>query len=98
MRHLSLDMDSGQWLADMSAWLEQSAPDNDEQLARLRRNLRRARQEVLTPRQQQMLTLYFDQGLTIGQIALKLGVNRSTVSRTLRRARDKLYQCLRYAL
>ena len=36
--------------------------------------------------------------MTIPQIAGELGLNRSTVSRTLRRARDRLYRCLRYAL
>ena len=32
------------------------------------------------------------------QIAQELGVNKSTVSRTLLRAKRRLYQCLRYAL
>ncbi len=36
--------------------------------------------------------------MNIPQIADELGVNRSTVSRTLSRARDRLYRCLRYAL
>ena len=62
------------------------------------RNLRLARQQALTDRQRQMLELYYDQGLTMGQIALKLNLNRSTVSRTLSRAKDKLYRCLRYSL
>ena len=53
---------------------------------------------ALTDRQRQMLELYYDQGLTMGQIALKLNLNRSTVSRTLSRAKDKLYRCLRYSL
>ena len=52
----------------------------------------------LTPRQQQVLTLYYDRRLTIPQIAGQLGVNRSTVSRTLRRARERLYRYLRYGL
>ena len=60
--------------------------------------LRFARQQVLTKRQQQMLELYYDQGLTMGQIAAKLHLNRSTVCRTLQRARERLYACLRYTL
>ena len=32
------------------------------------------------------------------QIARALDLNRSTVSRTLRRARERLYRCLRYTL
>ena len=65
---------------------------------RLRQNLRRARQQELTPRQQQVLTLYYDQGMNMTQIAQTLGVNCSTVSRTIRRAKQRLYRCLRYCL
>ena len=54
--------------------------------------------QPLTKRQQQMLELYYDQGLTMGQIAAKLHLNRSTVCRTLQRARERLYACLRYTL
>ena len=39
----------------------------------------------VTPRQRQVLTLYFHERQTIPQIAARLGVNKSTVSRTLRR-------------
>ena len=98
MKQLSLDAKGGQWLADLASWERESASDNREQLERLRRNLRLARQQALTDRQRQMLELYYDRGLTMGQIALKLNLNRSTVSRTLSRAKDKLYRCLRYRL
>ncbi len=98
MNTLSLDARGGQWLADLAAWERSGSSDNSQQLQRLRRNLKLARQQVLTPRQRQMLELYYDQGLTMPQIAEELGVNRSTVSRTIRRARERLYQCLRYTL
>ena len=98
MKQLSLEAKGGQWLADLASWERESAPDNREQLERLHRNLRLARQQALTDRQRQMLELYSDQGLTMGQIALKLNLNRSTVSLTLSRAKDKLYRCLRYSL
>ncbi len=89
---------ASEWIGDMTAWNLQHAADNSERLERLRRSLRQAREKELTPRQRQMLELYYDQGLNIPQIAGELGVNRSTVSRTLRRAKDRLYRCLRYAL
>ncbi len=89
---------ASEWIGDLTVWNRQNAADNSERLERLRRNLRQARERELTPRQRQMLDLYYDQGMTIPQIARELGVNRSTVSRTLRRARDRLYRCLRYAL
>ena len=92
------DTRASEWIGDLTVWNRQNAGDNSERLERLRRNLRRAREQELTPRQRQMVALYYDQGMTIPQIAEELGVNRSTVSRTLRRARDRLYRCLRYAL
>lgn len=89
---------SSEWLGDMTVWMRANAQDNSEQLSRLRRNLRLARERELTERQREMVSLYYDQGMTIPQIAERLGVNRSTVSRTLRRARDRLYRFLRYTL
>ena len=55
-------------------------------------------EQELTPRQREMVFLYYDRGLKMSQIAQKLGVNRSTVSRTVKRAKQRLYRCLRYAL
>lgn len=92
------DTRASEWIGDLTVWNRQNAADNSERLERLRRNLRQARERELTPRQRQVLSLYYDQGKNIPQIAGELGVNRSTVSRTLRRARDRLYRCLRYAL
>ena len=89
---------SSEWLGDMTVWMRANAQHNSEQLRRLRRNLRRAREQELTDRQREMVSLYYDQGMTMPQIAERLGVNRSTVSRTLRRARDRLYRFLRYTL
>ena len=88
----------GEIPGDWERWLAAQGGDNEERLQRLRRGLRQARREELTERQRQMLELYYDQGLTMGQIALKLHLNRSTVSRTLQRAKDRLYRCLRYSL
>ena len=92
------DTRASEWIGDLTVWNRQNAEDNSERLARLRRGLRQAREQELTPRQRQMLELYFDRGMNIPQIAEELGLNRSTVSRTLRRAKDRLYRCLRYAL
>ena len=89
---------SSEWIGDMTVWLRDHAEDNSDQLERLRRNLRRAREQELTPRQREILALYYDRGLKMPQIARKLGVNRSTVSRTVKRAKERLYRCLRYAL
>lgn len=85
-------------LGDMAAWRRQNGEDNASDLARMRRNLRRAREQALTPRQKEVIDLYYDEGMNIPQIAARLGVNRSSVSRTLRRAKERIYGCLRYTL
>ena len=98
MRDTRFDSRSSEWIGDMTVWLRDHAEDNSDQLERLRRNLRRAREQELTPRQKEILDLYYDRGLKMPQIARKLGINRSTVSRTVKRAKERLYRCLRYAL
>ena len=83
---------------DMAAYMRSIAPDNDEAIERLKRNLRIARREELTPRQRQVLQLYFEQEMTMEQVAQRLGITKSTVSRTIARAKSRLRRCLRYAL
>ena len=85
-----------QLLADLTVWERENSEDNAQQLQRLHRNLRLARQQVLTPRQQQVITLFFEQQMNMTEIARQLGIHRSTVSRTLQRAKSRLYQALRY--
>ena len=98
MRDTRLAARSSEWIGDMTVWLREHAETNEARLSRLRRNLRQARERELTARQRQILALYYDRGLKMSQIAQKLGVNRSTVSRTVKRAKQRLYRCLRYAL
>jgi RNA polymerase sigma-70 factor (ECF subfamily) len=89
---------SSEVAGDLRRWLLQNAGDNSERLERLRRNLRTARETELTPRQRQMLQLYYDQELSMPAIARELGVSVSCVSRTIRRALERLERCLRYGL
>ena len=58
--------------------------------------VRRVMEEELTQLQRQTLTAYYFHQRTIPQIAEERGVNKSTVSRTLRRAEEKLRRYLRY--
>lgn len=62
------------------------------QLQRVQRVIR----EELTDLQRETLLAYYFQEMTIPQIAADRGVNKSTVSRTLRRAEEKLRRYLRY--
>lgn len=98
MSATNFDSRSSEWIGDLTVWLRDNASDNTAQLDRLRSNLRRARTTELTPRQQLLLRLYFEEGKNMPQIARELHVSCSTVSRTLRRARERLYRCLRYSL
>ena len=98
MNATPFDTRSSEWAGDMTVWLRENADDNQEQMERLLRNLRKARVQELTPRQQQMLSMRFEQNMSGAEIARELGLNRSTVSRTLRRAQNRLRRCLQYAL
>ena len=82
---------------NMTAWMQANAEDNSLQLERMKRNLRVAREKELTPRQQYMLELYYDQEMSVTEIAQELCVNVSTVSRTLQRARNRLRRYLQYS-
>ena len=83
---------------DMSAWIAAHAGDNESDLARLKRNLRLAREEELTARQRELLRLRYEENLSVSEIAALIGRDKSTVSRTLSRARRRLYKCQRYGL
>lgn len=87
----------GSFLADLAVWERENSEDNAEQLERLRRNLRKVRASELTGRQAQMLHLYYDQGMSMPQIARELGVTKSAVSRTLARGRARIKRYLQYS-
>ena len=70
------------FLADLAVW---------------RRNLRKVRTSELTGRQAQMLQLYYDQGMSMPQIARELGITKSAVSRTLARGRARIKRYLQYS-
>ena len=72
--------------------------DNRDRRDRLLRNLRRATERELTPRQRQVLELYYGRQLSVTYISSLLGVAPSTVSRTLRRAEERLRHHLEYSL
>ena len=93
----AITLRDNEFYGDLAAWNQAHSVDNTEQMERLARNLREARRRELTDRQEEMLHLYYDLGLTITKIAALTGVCTSTVSRTLHRAREKLFHCLQYS-
>ena len=87
-----------EFMGDLAAWERENGEDNSEQLERLRRNLRRVRSAELTPRQAQLLHLYYDLGYSMSGIAGELGIDKSTVSRTISRGRERLKRYVQYSL
>lgn len=61
------------------------------------RVLRRAMEGELTQRQRQCLELYYFQDLTQEETGRRLGVTAATVSRHIKRARERLQQVLVYS-
>lgn len=72
------------------------AEDNENQVNRLKKNLATALCQDVTPRQRDMLYLYYNENCTMTQVAERLGVSKSTVSRTIKRGEARLARCLRY--
>lgn len=93
-RNTSYDNSGG--LADLAVYARFMAEDNSAQITRLKRNLAKALKQDVTPKQRQYLLLYYGQGMNLREISEQLGVHKSTVSRTMKRGRQRLYRCLRY--
>ena len=70
----------GAYAADMAVYARAMASDNSAQMSRVKRNLLRALREDVTPRQREMLLLYYGEQLNMRQIGTRLGVDKSTVS------------------
>ena len=60
------------------------------------RRMRNVIDRELTPCQQRIIRGIYYEGKSQTQLAQELGVHKSTVSRTLSRARIRLQRCLRY--
>ena len=71
----------GAYAADMAVYARAMASDNSAQMSRVKRN---------------MLLLYYGEQLNMRQIGTRLGVDKSTVSRTIKRGERRLQRCLRY--
>ena len=85
-------------IASLCLWRQEQSGDNQERIRRLLRNLPLAVQQELTPRQREILQMRFTGGMSITGIAKELGLNKSTVSRSLTRSVERLYRSLRYSL
>ena len=76
-------------------WSEEQPPDTDF-LVHLKHAAGVALREELTDSQKAYFAMYL-QGRSVSEIAQSFGVNKSTVSRGLTRAKKRLARVLRYA-
>ncbi len=70
--------------------------DNSQVRMLAKKALRKVVEEQLSARQKQFLMLYYYEGTDMPTIADMFGVNVSTVSRTINRARHNLFKYLKY--
>lgn len=84
--------------ADMAVYMRQISDMNTNaaKLDRMKRNLIRALNEDVTEKQRAYLALYYAEGLNMREIGERLGVDKSTVSRTVKRGEERLRRILRY--
>lgn len=52
----------------------------------------------LTERQRECVSLYYYSGLTMAEIAARLDINKSSVSRAISRARARIERSMKYAM
>lgn len=86
------------YAADMAEYARAISEQNTntDTMNRMKQNLIRALKEDITPKQRAALLLYYGQGLNMREIGAKLGVDKSTVSRNIKRGEARLRRCLRY--
>ena len=84
--------------ADMAMYMRQLSEENtnEAQVNRLKRNLIRCMKEEITERQRTVLLMYYGKQMSQQEIGEILGVDRSSVSRTIMRGEQRLKRCLRY--
>lgn len=58
--------------------------------------LKKIIEEQLSTRQKQYIVLYYYNNVDMVQIAKQCGVNKSTVSRTINRAKQNIYKYMKY--
>lgn len=69
-----------------------------EDALRFRMRITVLREQARTAEGEDKLRLRYEENMTVSEIAEAIGRDKSTVSRTLSRARRRLYKCLRYGL
>lgn len=74
----------------------QDAETNSELVKKVKSAMVKVIKNELTPRQRETIVMYYYKGLGVSDIANELGLAPSTVSRTIKCAREKIYKFLKY--
>lgn len=71
---------------------------NEERIALLKQALPKVIENRLSERQKECVRLYYFENMNMQQTAAALGIERSSVSRTLKRARQRIKLSLEYLI
>ena len=82
---------------EFELFLKMNSADNSGDIKALQKALNRAIETELTLKQSEILNMYFYENLNMTQIAAIYNVNKSTISRHIKNATEKLRKTLRYA-
>ena len=78
------------------AWQRELGDTNERELSHLKNCIKVAVEETLTPKQREYLSYYMS-GYNLVEISEIYNVDRSTVSKTMKRALDNLVSHIKYA-
>jgi RNA polymerase sigma-70 factor (ECF subfamily) len=73
-----------------------SRGDNDSESSRLRSILLKVIKNELTPRQKEIIMLYYFKGADIADISERLGISQQAVYASMSRAKKTMYGILKY--
>lgn len=82
--------------AAFDLWLSAEGEDNRAELERVKRILPMILEECCTVKQMEYITLYFIEKMTMREIALRCGVNASSVCRGIHYGLDRAYPYLKF--
>lgn len=95
MKRVSMDaLEFDKKISELS--FSKDAQTNSENVEKVKCIMAKVIKNELTPRQRETIVLYYYKGMGISEIADMLGLTPSSVSRTIKRARDKIYNYLKY--
>lgn len=80
--------------AAFRCYVEEHARDNTHDLDRMKAAIPEIIHEKLTEKQRNYILVYFFDGLNVREIGERYGVNKATVSRTIRRGMRRIYKQL----